>query len=371
MTDLYRSSQRGQVLILVALAIFVLVGAVALAVDGGNLYAERRKMQNAADAGALAGANDICFNNGTPTTAQQAANLYASYNGAESSDATVDDLTVTVVVTEVVPTFFAGAIGFREVPVTARAAARCSGAVAAGGIWPLALRDHVYRDELECGEYFYAFVAKVKGNPKDDEEDSYDEVSPIDCNICECALKLTGGDTAQYIAPGERGWLRLFQPPDPYSDPCPKHNCGAEELRCWLEYAHPGPVRIGDCLPGKPGVTSSGEKVVDDLGEEIVEGLDRPGAVRNLVLYDGEVCTDTLGHCSGTGYHVSGFGCVQIIEWTTADFLRKDGTNPACAKNMSVVIARKLCGPICESETGVGGGESPPPEEVRSVSLVE
>ena len=48
-----RYSSRGQVLIIFVFAIIGLIGMAGLAIDGGNLYAERRKAQNAADAAAL------------------------------------------------------------------------------------------------------------------------------------------------------------------------------------------------------------------------------------------------------------------------------------------------------------------------------
>lgn len=47
------SSERGQAVILIALAVVGLIGLTALAVDGGNIYAERRRAQNAADATVL------------------------------------------------------------------------------------------------------------------------------------------------------------------------------------------------------------------------------------------------------------------------------------------------------------------------------
>jgi len=50
-----KSSERGQALVLVALGIVVLLGFVALAVDGGMVYSDRRHAQNAADAASLAG----------------------------------------------------------------------------------------------------------------------------------------------------------------------------------------------------------------------------------------------------------------------------------------------------------------------------
>jgi hypothetical protein len=50
------STQRGQALILIALAMVGLVGFAALAIDGGNIFSDRRHAQNAADTAALAAA---------------------------------------------------------------------------------------------------------------------------------------------------------------------------------------------------------------------------------------------------------------------------------------------------------------------------
>ena len=49
-------SESGQVFVILALVIVGLIGFTALAVDGGMVYAERRRAQNAVDAGALAAA---------------------------------------------------------------------------------------------------------------------------------------------------------------------------------------------------------------------------------------------------------------------------------------------------------------------------
>lgn len=50
------SSEHGQALILIVFAIMALFGITGLAVDGGNVYADRRRAQNAVDSAALAGA---------------------------------------------------------------------------------------------------------------------------------------------------------------------------------------------------------------------------------------------------------------------------------------------------------------------------
>src|SRR5262245_9490545 len=49
----------GQALVLVALAMPMFFGFVGLAVDGGKLLVERRSIQNAADAAALAAAQEL------------------------------------------------------------------------------------------------------------------------------------------------------------------------------------------------------------------------------------------------------------------------------------------------------------------------
>ena len=51
-----KTTQRGQALILVALAIVGLVGFTALAIDGGNVFSDRRHSQNASDTAAYASA---------------------------------------------------------------------------------------------------------------------------------------------------------------------------------------------------------------------------------------------------------------------------------------------------------------------------
>ena len=76
-------SDSGQTLIWFALSLVVLLGIAALAIDVGRLYGERRRMQNAADAAALAGAHELC--QGRPDAdAIAMANDYAiARNGAQ------------------------------------------------------------------------------------------------------------------------------------------------------------------------------------------------------------------------------------------------------------------------------------------------
>jgi hypothetical protein len=90
-------SREGQVLVMFAAGLMLLIGMVAVAIDTGFLMAERRQVQNAADAGALAAAKaklDYMYQTG-PVDLEgaqvQAGQEYASRNaGVSPDDVTVD-----------------------------------------------------------------------------------------------------------------------------------------------------------------------------------------------------------------------------------------------------------------------------------------
>lgn len=70
----------GATAIIVAVMLVVLLGLGAFTIDAGALYSERRSLQAAADAGALAGVQELP---GSPSTAAGISNTYASRNVAE------------------------------------------------------------------------------------------------------------------------------------------------------------------------------------------------------------------------------------------------------------------------------------------------
>jgi Flp pilus assembly protein TadG len=51
--------QSGQAVVLVAIAVLALTAILALALDGGSIYLDKRQLQNAADSAALAGAERL------------------------------------------------------------------------------------------------------------------------------------------------------------------------------------------------------------------------------------------------------------------------------------------------------------------------
>lgn len=56
---MYTKNEKGQAIIILVIAVVALLAFAALAIDAGNAYTVRREAQNAADAGALAGARQL------------------------------------------------------------------------------------------------------------------------------------------------------------------------------------------------------------------------------------------------------------------------------------------------------------------------
>jgi hypothetical protein len=121
------SLERGQSLVLIALVIFALIALLALVLDGGMAYAQRRAAQNAADAGALAGANIYC-STGDENEALVKAVEYAGYNNAleeHGTTASFDNGAIRVDAQIEYDTFFANIFGYDSMNVGATASAGC------------------------------------------------------------------------------------------------------------------------------------------------------------------------------------------------------------------------------------------------------
>jgi Flp pilus assembly protein TadG len=137
----------GQVFLLVTVALVVLIGMAALAVDIGNLWTTRRLMQSAADAGAVAGADEIAIG-GSGSAITAAAKDASSHNGfvdggtrpGTSNTITVavhnpptsgpfaaNSNAVQVDVSQTQPTYFMKVLGWQSVPVSTTAVAVTQG----------------------------------------------------------------------------------------------------------------------------------------------------------------------------------------------------------------------------------------------------
>ena len=133
----FPKDESGQVLVITVLAMTVLLGFLAFAVDMGLLFHAKRNIQIAADAAAIAGALDYEINTSV-TKAQAAGQAASTANGFTNG---VNGVTVTInpppvygpeatkvgyveaIVQQTNPTFFMGIVGPKTITVGARAVA--------------------------------------------------------------------------------------------------------------------------------------------------------------------------------------------------------------------------------------------------------
>jgi hypothetical protein len=109
---------------MLVLSMTVVIGSMALAIDGGNAVLEHRRMQQAADAAALAGAQALALG-GSTGQAQESATQYAvAHNSADSVDIAIEGGdTVTAIARSTSPTIFRGVLGRNNFEAAARAVA--------------------------------------------------------------------------------------------------------------------------------------------------------------------------------------------------------------------------------------------------------
>ncbi len=291
MRDSYQSkSEQGATLVYFSMILIVLMGFVALAVDLGYFYSERRQMQNAADAAAIAGAWALC--NNQAWNAESTAETYALENGAESVDVSIDEWKVEVTAGKTIDTFFAGVLGVNDITVTAEAEASCGQTDSTCNLWPVAfnLSDWEALQEQSCGSVFYLWAGDR-------------DIEDIDCEEYDCDLNDDGVDDV--ITSVDRAWLDFSnQVTEEYPDFCAQPGWGANELRCELLNGSGARISAPTCIDGDHGLKAGVSKAVEA----------RSGDYVPIALFD-DYCSG--GWFSGhKQFRVVSFGCVQILGWT-------------------------------------------------------
>jgi len=149
---LKNKNNRGNIAIIVAISLTVLIGMLALVVDGGWLYLTKNKWQNGVEAAALAGAIHLCDDpegiarqiaqeNGLPSTVEEGLTVHVGYydeadqygdfsvykdfvaEGDADYPAEEYNNAVMVSLNADISTFLAGIFGKEEVDVSAKAVA--------------------------------------------------------------------------------------------------------------------------------------------------------------------------------------------------------------------------------------------------------
>ncbi len=143
----FLQSEEGQSIVLITALVVGLLAMAGLAIDGANLFLQRRDTQNAADAAALAGtrmlAKAICSEPGVDdVTILETVNHYAQLNGVENLDSvtaayvSIDEAVlgrvgaggvpmgatgVLVVIENAIPTYFLRVVNMDEMSVSVSA----------------------------------------------------------------------------------------------------------------------------------------------------------------------------------------------------------------------------------------------------------
>jgi len=134
-----READDGQVIVLLAAGMIVLIAAAGLALDGGNVYLNQRRVQNAADAAMLATVTELCLGTSPPAAKQIGRELATSNgytDGIDNAQVYVDTPNegpkagepdyIEVEITDTIQPFFIHVVYKGPLTVSARAVGACS-----------------------------------------------------------------------------------------------------------------------------------------------------------------------------------------------------------------------------------------------------
>jgi len=239
------SNEKGQSFVLVAFALLAMLAFGALAVDASFAYVQRRQMQNAADAGALAGSRRLGLYQADPTSppltngelydtiaeytigrnqADELEAYYALWDGTRGAPILKGDTSlaprdgnetggVIVIAKKQFRSFFAAFLRRYILGASAIATSQCAGVKTVTGLAPIAVRE----TEFQVGDTYRLW-------------DSNREAS------------------------ANRGWLGLdCKYPEKGSACSPDAN----SLESWMRNGYPGAISAPVSIGGDPGTKSS------------------------------------------------------------------------------------------------------------------
>lgn len=209
----------GNVLVMAALGMPVLIGMCGLAIEGGNWYQAKRAIQNAADTAAIAAAT-----NGSSSYIAEARAVAAQYGFTHGEDSTTVEVSDTascpsggadcysVTITQAIPLIFAPIVGFEGNTTAdgAQAVSVQSMAVAKQGSEP---RKYCVMALATSGE-----AIRSNGGPKADLS-GCNIISNADMNCNGHDLKAVNADAVGYVDTCGLSRTPNVEPvPDPYED---------------------------------------------------------------------------------------------------------------------------------------------------------
>lgn len=216
-----RGTEHGAIAVIVAVVIVALLAFAAIAVDAGAMYSQRRQMQTAADAAALAGVQELP---GRPGTALTVADAYALENLSDADDRTfqvestwvANDTIVAEVRQSAMGLFFAQFMGIDSAPVSARATAMVgSPTTYASGLMPFGIIASGTTNPpygYATGEWIELVVdngAKEQGNWH------YVDLTPFTDGVSNTKTVIENGGTTNPVSIGDTIYTQTGSPTNP------------------------------------------------------------------------------------------------------------------------------------------------------------
>jgi len=362
---------RGQSVVIVAFGLVVVLLFAALAIDGSNAYQQRRRMQNAADAAALAGARLLAKGNTTNGDILSTITTYATRNGAAAdgvaafyvdNDSLIGDISsygasssppaeavgVQVYCETTFTQFLGGIIGIGQKKASAEAVAKfgAMGSLSSGG-FPVGVND----------DLLTSITAGMR-------------IKIWDSN------KITD-DSGAIIANGERGWLNfnyVYNINDPNGRTISTSHSNAD-LREWVRNGYSQPLYAGsvggmdgDFIAGDPGTRSSTiQEAADKIGQIVVipiyDNFYDDSVVEDYVEENGY--TEPNVHWpNGNMYHVVGFAAFRITnavhtgsdKYIEGEFVSRIGAGGLAGAGGFISDESMKVVTLAEVNTPVGGG---------------
>ncbi len=311
-----KHSERGQSLVIVTLLSIALIGMLAIVLDGGYAYLQRRMAQNEADAGALAGAREYCLTGDTDLAITRALEYAVDRNGAEEADASLSDGVVTVQTRNSFQTAFGRVLGLSEITAAAEAAAGCFVPGSGVGILPVAWScrppaegwggEPIEDCQIQYGKTYIIMDSNSTGT------DVYCQDPPnsgTPAGAMDCDYDNDGSD--DIVAGGNRSWLDLNG-----------GGGGSSELVDWVNGGFAGTTNIHTWFGGMPGVANNVFQAVENRrGQDVLLPVfdhfcDQSGALPESScpsLYHYGVDTTVAGGGAAAVYfHVISFSIFHI-----------------------------------------------------------
>jgi Flp pilus assembly protein TadG len=349
--------QDGQSAVLIALLMIGMIAMVGLIFDGGNAYIQRRRMQNAADAAALAGGRALALARSAGDTSptaeynvQVAINNYIQYNGGGISAGDLqahfvnaqgtstgivgtyggippNTTGVSVTASTSFPTFFLGVVDVSTGTAGARALVQTGGPEGVANLFPVAVPTGTLtlpvsqgflgaRGKLRLIEEPTSTLLPSDPPPPPPVYCQYGVANPPPCQIW-----------GENTGPGSSGWTNFKV-------------CGAGGSNYLAEVLtgvrSSGTIEIGDSICTETGT-------IAQLGDELL-----PWVGKNVVIpvYD---CTNAETSCpnyekqhsgSNLKYHVAAFAVFKF----TGFYVSASGGGSGGDLNCDPTTSKFLCG---------------------------